>query len=52
MHFTARTQDGSINLSGYVPIEEFANLIDFKGIEDAVKQEVVNRIMNGPINAE
>lgn len=52
VHFTARTEDGSINLNGYVPIEEFATLIDFNGMEQVVRQEVVNRIMNGDLNAE
>lgn len=49
VHFTARTNDGNINLSGNIPIEEFADSIDFGKIENAVKQEVVNRIMNGDV---
>lgn len=52
VHFTARTEDGGINLNGYVPIEEFAALIDFDGMEQVVRQEVVNLIMNGDLNAE
>ena len=52
VHFTARTADGFINLSGSVPIEEFADLINFEGIEDEVRQELINRIMNGNLNAE
>jgi hypothetical protein len=52
VHFTARTADGSINLNGYIPIES-SGLIDFAGIETAVRQEVVNRIMTGNVeNAE
>lgn len=52
VHFSASTTDGSINLSGYIAIEN-AGLIDFAGIETAVRQEVVNRIMNGDLgNAE
>lgn len=47
VHFTARTPDGSINLSGNIPVAEFTNLIDFSGMESAVRQELINRIMNG-----
>lgn len=50
VHFTARTEDGLINLSGSVPID--ANAIDFEAIENDVKQELINRIMNGNFNAE
>lgn len=52
VHFTARTADGSINLSGSIPIEDFTESIDFEKIEGAVKQEVIDKIMNGDINAE
>jgi len=52
VHFTARTADGLINLSGSVPIEDFADKIDFEGLEDEVKQELIRRIMNGDLNAE
>ena len=52
VHFTARTADGLINLSGSVPIEDFADKIDFEGLEDEVKQELIRRIMNGELNAE
>jgi len=52
VHFTARTSDGLINLSGSVPVEDFADKIDFEGLEDEVRTELVNRIMNGDLNAE
>lgn len=52
VHFTARTTDGNINLSGSIPVENFADKVDFDGLENEVKQEVVNRIMNGNLNAE
>lgn len=52
VHFTARTSDGNINLSGNIPIENFAESIDFGAIESAVKQKVVEQIMNGDIDAE
>ncbi len=52
VHFTARTEDGNINLSGNIPIENFAESIDFDAIESAVKQKVVEQIMNGEIDAE
>ncbi|WP_313429788.1 hypothetical protein [Siminovitchia terrae] len=47
VHFTARTPDGNINLSGNIPVAEFTNSIDFGVLETAVKQELINRIMNG-----
>ena len=52
VHFTARTSDGLINLSGSVPIEEFTDKINFEGLEDEVRTELVRRIMNGDLNAE
>ena len=52
VHFTARTADGLINLSGSVPIEEFADKIDFEGLENEMKEELVRRILNGDLNAE
>ncbi len=52
VHFTARTSDNSINLSGSIPIEDFADSIDFGKIEGAVKQEVIDKIMSGDIDAE
>lgn len=47
VHFSARTADGNINLSGNIPIEDFADMINFGAIENAVKQELINRIING-----
>lgn len=52
VHFTARTDDGLINLSGSVPITDFQEHINFSGLENEVKTELVNRIMNGDLNAE
>ena len=52
VHFTARTSDGLINLSGSVPVEDFADKIDFEGLEDEVRTELINRIINGDLNAE
>lgn len=52
VHFTARTSDGNINLSGSIPIENFKESIDFGAIEGTVKQEVIDKIMNGDIDAE
>lgn len=52
VHFTARTADDSINLSGSIPIENFTESIDFGAIEGAVKQEVIEKIMNGNVDAE
>lgn len=52
VHFTACTTDGSINLSGSVPVEDFADKINFEGLEDEVRQELIDRIMNGNLNAE
>lgn len=51
VHFSARTNDGNINLNGSLPVEG-TSLIDFAGIEDAVKQEVVDKIMNGEVSTE
>lgn len=50
VHFTARTSDGLINLNGSVPIG--AESIDFEAIENEVKQELVEKIMNGEVDAE
>lgn len=52
VHFTARTEDGAINLSGSIPIENFEDKINFEGIENEVKQEVVNRLLNGDLGVE
>ena len=52
VHFTARADDGLINLSGSVPLENFAEHINFDGLEDEVKQELIRRIMNSDLNAE
>ena len=52
VHFTARTEDGLINLSGSVPITDFQEHINFDGLEDEVKQELIRRIINGDLNAE
>lgn len=52
VHFTARTEDGLINLSGSVPITDFQEHINFDGLEDEVKQELIRRILNGDLNAE
>lgn len=52
IHFNARTEDGSINLSGSLPLEYFTENINFTGLENEVKQELIDRIMNGEINAE
>ena len=52
VHFTARTEDGLINLSGSVPIENFAEHINFEGLENEVKEDLVRRIMNDDLNAE
>ncbi|HEY4601272.1 MAG TPA: hypothetical protein VIG73_08390 [Cerasibacillus sp.] len=52
IHFTARTEDGLINLSGSVPIENFTDKIDFVGLEDEVRTELVNRIMTGTLEDE
>ena len=52
VHFTARTDDGLINLSGSVPLENFAEHINFDGLENEVKDELVRHILNGDLNAE
>lgn len=53
VHFTARTSDGDINLSGSIPINDFAGSIDFGALENDVRQKVVDRILNGDLpNAE
>lgn len=52
VHFTARTSDDSINLSGSIPIGNFTESINFGAIEGAVKQEVIEKIMNGEVDAE
>lgn len=52
VHFTARTADGNINLNGNIPIEDFTDKIDFGAIENAVKQELIDKIMNGDLGAE
>lgn len=51
VHFTARTADGNINLNGNIPIEDFTGKIDFEGIESEVRQELINKIMNGDLPA-
>lgn len=52
VHFTARTADSLINLSGSIPIENFANNIDFEGLENEVREELIKRIMTGTLDAE
>lgn len=52
IHFTARTEDGLINLSGSVPIENFTDKIDFAGLENEVREELIKRIMTGTLDAE
>lgn len=52
VHFTARTDNGLINLSGNIPIENFTDNIDFDGLENEVRQELINQIMNGTLDAE
>lgn len=52
VHFTARTDDGLVYLSGSVPIENFEDKIDFEGLENEVKDELARRIMNSDLNAE
>ena len=52
VYFTARTDDELINLSGSVPLENFAEHINFDELENEVKDELVRRIMNGDLNAE
>ena len=52
VHFTARTDDGLVYLSGSVPIENFEDKIDFEGLENEVKDELARRIINGDLNAE
>ena len=44
VHFTARTDDGNINLNGTIPIN---SAIDFDAIETELKQELVNNITGG-----
>lgn len=46
IYFTATTADGSVNLSGYVPIEDFSDNIDFEALEGIIKQKVAERILN------
>lgn len=52
VHFTARTDNGLINLSGSIPVENFTDNIDFSGLENEVRTELVNQIMNGELDAE
>lgn len=52
VHFTARTADSLINLSGSIPIENFTDKIDFAGLENEVREELIKRIMNGTLDAE
>ena len=52
VHFTARTDNGLINLSGSIPIENFSENIDFEGLENEVRTELVNQITNGELEAE
>lgn len=52
VHFTARTDNGLINLSGSIPVENFTDNIDFSGLENEVRTELVNQIMNGTLDAE
>lgn len=52
VHFTARTDDGLVYLSGNVPIKDFEDKIDFEGLENEVKEELARRIVNGDLNAE
>ncbi len=44
VHFTARTSDGNINLSGNIPVGNFAESIDFGAIESAVKKKLLNKL--------
>ena len=52
VHFTARTDDGNINLNGNIPIDNFTDLMKFGEIETVVKQELIDKIMNGDIGGE
>lgn len=52
VHFTARLEDDSVDFKGSIPLTDFGNLIDFKGIEEAIKSEVVKRIMDKEADAE
>lgn len=45
IYFTAITADESVNLSGYVPIENFSGNIDFVALQDVIKQKIAERIV-------
>ena len=52
VHFTAKTDDGLINLTGTVPIS--TDNFDLEDVKAEVKQELADKILNGEgdLNAE
>ena len=54
VYFTGRNGDHSINLSGYIPLDngEFEATVDIPAIEDIVRQKVVERLLNGEDSIE
>lgn len=54
VYFTGRNGDHSINLSGYIPLDngEFEATVNIPAIEDIVRQKVVERLLNGEDSTE
>lgn len=52
VNFTARTLDGTISLSGNIPIDEFGNSVDLISLEKSVRDALVKRIMTGEDSEE
>lgn len=51
VHFTAKTEDGSINLNGAIPLESFTEYLNFEQMNGVVKQKLVEKIMNGDLES-
>lgn len=49
VYFTGRNGDHSINLSGYIPLEngEYEAEVNIPAVENIIRQKVVERLLNG-----
>ena len=49
VYFTGRNGDHSINLSGYIPLEngEYEAEVNIPAVENIIRQKVVERLLDG-----
>ena len=49
IYFTGHNGDHSINLSGYIPLEngEYEAEVNIPAVENIIRQKVVERLLNG-----